>query len=106
METAGDTLHRPWLFEELSFREISRHPGLVAAIGHLIDDGHIRADEGANATLHTEVGENGRLVFDETDNLFRTLSHTGPATRAFGNNDVGYHRLLLLFRYLLFVNRY
>ena len=71
-------------------------PGLVAAIGKFIDHGDKGADKGADAALHTEIGEDGCLIFYQSNDLFRTLLDTGSATRAFGNNNMGYHRLLLL----------
>jgi hypothetical protein len=72
-------------------------PGLITPVWKFIHNRDKGTDKGADATFHTEIVEDRRLILDQTNDLLRALFDTGSATRAFGNNDMWYHRLLLLF---------
>ena len=72
--------------------------GLVASIGKFIYNGDKGTDKGADSTFHTEIGQDGCFIFHQTDDSFGAIPNAYPATRAFENIYMWYHKHLLFDR--------
>ena len=69
--------------------------GLVASIWKFIYNGDKGTDKGADSTFHTEIGQDGCFIFHQTDDSFWAIPNAYPATRAFENVNMWYHKYLL-----------